>query len=112
MKIITKAGFHFGNCYVTNAVKCQDRNEEPVELEMIACNYYLKEEIKAIKPKVVVALGNIAGKAVYYALVKLRMIGDVEVRKFYHPSYILRFGTKEVEEAYQKQFYELFAEVK
>ncbi len=47
--------------YITNVAKCRPpNNRTPEEEEMIACSYILKQEIKLINPKLIVALGKTA----------------------------------------------------
>jgi len=47
--------------YITNVVKCRPpENRTPEDEEMLSCSYILKEEIKLIKPKLIVALGKTA----------------------------------------------------
>lgn len=93
--------------YITNVVKCRPPgNRTPEEQEMITCSYILKEEIKLIKPKLVIALGKTAA----VGLSGVKQISPTKVRGgfisanlkspvltpgtkifiTYHPSYLLR----------------------
>lgn len=52
--------------YITNVVKCRPpQNREPIEEEIENCSIYLESQISLLKPKIVVTLGNIAGKKVF-----------------------------------------------
>ncbi|MEM1526157.1 MAG: type-4 uracil-DNA glycosylase [Ignisphaera sp.] len=52
--------------YITNVVKCRPpQNREPIEEEIENCSIYLESQISLLKPKVVVTLGNIAGKKIF-----------------------------------------------
>lgn len=55
------------NCNVTNAVKCLPPQNKPVGDEINTCNKYLREDIDATAPEVIVALGKIAHDAVLKA---------------------------------------------
>jgi len=52
--------------YITNVVKCRPpQNREPRDDEIENCSVYLESQIAMLKPKIVVTLGNIAGKRVF-----------------------------------------------
>ena len=49
------------NCYIANVVKCRPPgNRDPREEEQAACLGYLLEQIRLLRPKVIVCLGRIA----------------------------------------------------
>ncbi|MEK7112980.1 MAG: DNA polymerase, partial [Patescibacteria group bacterium] len=83
---------------LTNTVRCfppQDR--EPRVEEVEKCRLYLMQEIEEVKPNIIVALGNIALKALTgktgittYSGRVVGKIGESKVFALYHPSYILR----------------------
>lgn len=55
------AGFARDAVYITNVVKCRPpNNRQPVTMERDACNPYLTQELKMIKPKIICILGNTA----------------------------------------------------
>lgn len=64
--IIKDIGFPKGTIRLTNAVRCWSGkgNPPPENEHIMACRHYLLEEIKKVKPKVVVILGGTALKAV------------------------------------------------
>jgi len=52
--------------YITNVVKCRPpQNREPRDEEIESCSIYLESQILLLKPKIIVTLGNIAGKKVF-----------------------------------------------
>ena len=58
-KILDSKGLDRSKVYVTNAVKCRPpANATPNKTQVKACNPYLMQEIEAVKPKVIVTLGN------------------------------------------------------
>lgn len=61
---IESFGYLMDNLYFTNAVKCKPPlPNKPSKNEIEACNVYLKEEIKSVSPKLIIALGNNALEA-------------------------------------------------
>ena len=61
---IEAAGWRREDVYITNVVKCRPpNNRTPNQDEVAACIGYLREEIRLVRPKVIVALGNTAGEA-------------------------------------------------
>jgi probable DNA metabolism protein len=102
----TKSSLSRDSVYVTNAVKHfkweprgkRRLHKTPAQQEINACAYWLEEELAAVKPKVIVALGGTALKAVLgnpkaTLTDKLGVPFQHEKRWIvvvYHPSYILR----------------------
>ncbi len=86
--------------YVCNIIKCRPpNNRRPTEDEINSCSDYLNEQLKLIKPKVIVALGNTAIENLVntaFGITKIR--GKIFKRQHqiviptYHPSYLLRSG--------------------
>ncbi|GAB1578772.1 UdgX family uracil-DNA binding protein [Bordetella petrii] len=92
--------------YVTNAVKHfkwqlrgkRRMHKTPAQREIEACHYWLEDELRAVKPRVVVALGATALHAVMEAksLALTPLLGrtlehdGLTVVAAYHPSYALR----------------------
>lgn len=57
--------------YITNVLKCRPpNNRDPLPIEIEACTPYLKRQIKIIKPKIIVTLGNHSTK---YILKQLKI---------------------------------------
>lgn len=95
-------GFHFGNSYLTNVVKCQKmNNEKPSGAEIDKCSHFLETEIKYVDPLVIVAVGSVAIKYFFPSAYGVsKYIGNAKLREgraitgVYHPAYILRKGGK------------------
>ncbi|MFH1897377.1 MAG: uracil-DNA glycosylase [Candidatus Desantisbacteria bacterium] len=62
-KMLAAINIEREDVYITNVVKCRpENNREPHHDEIEACNPYLISQIKAIKPKIILCLGNFATK--------------------------------------------------
>lgn len=92
--------------YVCNIVKCRPPgNRRPEDDEMAACLPYLHEQLAAVKPAVIVAMGNTAVSALLgtkLGITKLRgswklYRGHTKVMPTYHPSYLLRPSPQQAE---------------
>jgi uracil-DNA glycosylase len=58
-----KLGLQRSDVYIANCLKCRPPgNRDPLPAEIEACKPFLAKQLKLIKPKVVVALGNFAAK--------------------------------------------------
>lgn len=97
-KIIEAIGLRREDVYIANVIKCrppQNRNPEPDEVE--ACEGFLFQQIDAIKPKVVVALGKFGAQTLLRTLDPIsRLRGRVfdyrgaKLIPTFHPAYLLR----------------------
>jgi DNA polymerase len=97
-KMIEAMGFRRGEVYIANVVKCrppQNRDPEPDEIE--ACEPFLRAQIAAIRPKVIVALGRFAvqtllrdGSPISRQRGKWREYQGVRCLPTFHPAYLLR----------------------
>ena len=97
-KIIEAIGLRREDVYIANVIKCrppENRNPEPDEVE--TCEPFLFQQIDSIQPKVIVALGTFAAKA----LLKTQdPISRLRGRSFdyrgatliptFHPAFLLR----------------------
>ena len=92
--------------YVCNIIKCrppENRKPEPIEIE--TCIPYLHEQLAAVEPKVIVALGNTAVAALLNTKLGITKVrgqwklyrGKVPVMPTYHPSYLLRASPQQGE---------------
>jgi uracil-DNA glycosylase len=89
--------------YICNIVKCRPPgNRDPEKEEIVACNPFLVQQLKAIKPKVVVALGKPAASTLLGRNVPITKERgtwhDYEGFKLMltlHPAYLLRAYTVE-----------------
>jgi DNA polymerase len=97
-KIIEAIGLRRDDVYIANVIKCRppgNRNPEPDEVE--TCEPFLLRQIDAIRPKVIVALGTFASKALLKTndpISRLRgRIYDYRGAKLiptFHPAFLLR----------------------
>ncbi|ARP88425.1 UdgX family uracil-DNA binding protein [Bordetella genomosp. 9] len=92
--------------FVTNAVKHfkwfprgkRRMHKTPAQREVMACHYWLERELASVRPKVVVALGATALRALTQRadarltamLGQPIQVGDMTVVPTYHPSFVLR----------------------
>jgi len=97
-KIIQGMGFQREDVYIANVVKCRPPNNRNPELDEIAmCMPFLKQQIKIIKPKVIMCLGKFAAQTVLDTQISIsRLRGNfqevdgVQVMPAFHPAYLLR----------------------
>jgi len=58
-ELLSSIGLNRKDVFITNLVKCRPpNNRDPEEDEIIACSPYLDEQIRIIKPKIIVTLGK------------------------------------------------------
>jgi uracil-DNA glycosylase family 4 len=97
-KIIEAIGLTRDQVYIANVIKCrppQNRNPEQDEVE--TCEPFLFQQIDVIKPKVIVALGTFAARALLRTLDPIsRLRGRTYAYRgatlipTFHPAYLLR----------------------
>lgn len=62
-ELLEKNRFDRERIFITNCVKCRPpKNRDPSKQELEACRHWLEEQIKIIKPELVIILGRIALK--------------------------------------------------
>jgi uracil-DNA glycosylase family 4 len=102
-EILAESGLDLNDIRVTNAVRCETLQERaPTPKEVDACRVYLKEEIHATRPSVIIAMGDVALRA----LTKLSGITSKRGKEYplhpafeyqcsvwptFHPAHILRY---------------------
>ena len=65
-KLLEEAGIGRKNVYITNVLKCRPpSNRDPKPEEVEACSPYLRQQIKLIKPKMIVCLGRHSAKLIF-----------------------------------------------
>lgn len=105
-RALEEAGIDRRSVYVTNAVKhfkFERRgrirlHSKPAPNEISACSFWLQQELEDLKPKVIVALGATAARALLGRTVtigkarqqRFSASSGVDVRVTVHPSYLLR----------------------
>jgi len=97
-KMIAAINFERDQVYIANVIKCRppgNRNPEPDEVE--TCEPFLFQQIDAIRPRVIVALGSFAAKALLRSndsISRLRgRVYDFRGAKLvptFHPAFLLR----------------------
>ncbi len=105
---LAEAGIDRKDIYVTNLVKCRSlsvekkpnywEDREPNTKEIKACLPYLEEELKEIKPNVVVLLGNMVSKTIIGKTNITQIHGNpfwsekyqTTCIPLYHPSFLVR----------------------
>jgi len=123
-RALEEAGLDRQSVYVTNAVKhfkFEPRGKrrlhvKPSASEIQACNWWLKEELRLVSPKLVIALGATAARALLGRVVTiaqtrgsaLQLSDTTNLWVTIHPSFLLRIpeeGRKRAE--YQRFVKEL-----
>jgi uracil-DNA glycosylase len=97
-KIIVAMGFKREDVYIANVLKCRPpENRTPLPDEVTNCLPYLLSQIELIKPKLIVALGATAVRAlldVQLGITKMRghwyTFRDIPIMPTFHPAYLLR----------------------
>ncbi len=96
--LLSKLGLRREEVYIANILKSRpSNNRDPEPDEIAACLPFLEQQIKAIRPRVIVTLGRIAAHALLGTKEPLtRLRGhwqrylDIRVMPTFHPSYLLR----------------------
>jgi len=92
--------------YVCNIVKCRPPdNRTPTPAEIETCIPYLHEQLAAIDPKVIVAMGNTAVGSLLGTKLGITKVrgqwklyrGKFAVMPTYHPSYLIRPSAQQIE---------------
>jgi len=97
-KIIAAMGCKREDVYIANVLKCRPpQNRTPLPDEISNCLPYLLSQIELIQPKVIVALGATAVRAlldVQLGITKMRghwyTFRDIPIMPTFHPAYLLR----------------------
>ncbi len=97
-KMIEAMGYARDDVYICNVVKCRppgNRNPEPDEIA--ACEPFLQQQLAALQPKVIVALGKFAAQTLLREQTPItRLRGEwrehqgVPLMPTFHPAYLLR----------------------
>jgi uracil-DNA glycosylase family 4 len=104
IKFLNQLNFDISKIWITNATHCSVIDNDPklVEEAFNNCQYRLLEEIKAVNPKVLVPLGNIAKKMTHQLLHEQSL--EWKVYNIYHPNAL---SYNNLEEKYIEQLEEL-----
>ena len=95
-------GIPRSSVYIANIVKCRPPdNRNPEQEEMLACSEYIEAQLLLLRPKIVVAMGNISAQWLLKSkqgITKLR--GQwldwrgIKLFPMFHPSYLLRNASR------------------
>ncbi len=102
-EMIVAIGLERKDVYIANVVKCRPPdNRAPQPDEVATCSPFLFEQIAAIRPKVIVALGSPAAKLLLNTRVGITRLRGIwhsycglPVMPTFHPAYLLRAYTPE-----------------
>lgn len=97
-KMIEAMGLTRADIFIANIIKCRPPGNRPPEpTEIAQCMPFLKKQIEAVKPKVIVCLGKFASQTLLQTeipITKLRgefqNYGDIQIMPTYHPAFLLR----------------------
>jgi uracil-DNA glycosylase family 4 len=97
-KMIEAMGYTRDEVYIANIVKCRPPgNRRPEPAEIAACRPFVERQLRAVKPKVVVALGATATQALLRTTDSITSLRNqwtawegIPVMPTFHPSYLLR----------------------
>ncbi len=98
-KMIAAMGYTRDEVFIANICKCRPPDNRPPALdEMQACLPYLRAQIAAIRPKIIVALGATAVKGLLQSSAGISRLrgtwtsyAGVPLMPTYHPAYLLRY---------------------
>jgi DNA polymerase len=96
--MLQAVGFAKDSVYICNTLKCRPPgNRNPLPNELAACNGFLRGQLDAIQPKVLLAVGKFAAQTLLQSEEPIgRLRGQVHkyegrpVVVTYHPAYLLR----------------------
>ncbi|MGN1095914.1 MAG: uracil-DNA glycosylase family protein, partial [Eubacteriales bacterium] len=104
-KYLDAVGISRDEVYIANIIKCRPpHNRDPLPEEEDACLDYLRAQVKAISPKIIVCLGRISAMRLIkpdFRITKEHGVfvkkGQYEICAVYHPSALLRDPAKKDE---------------
>ncbi|MEM3566456.1 MAG: uracil-DNA glycosylase [Candidatus Bathyarchaeia archaeon] len=87
--LLAEAGLLRGQVFIGNVLKCRPPgNREPAPSEIEACTPFLERQIGAIKPKLIITLGNYS-TAYIFAKAGITFRGITEARGKFYPANVL-----------------------
>ena len=97
-EMIRAIGLSRDSVYIANILKCRPPNNRDPSLEEInSCYQFLQQQIAWVKPKIILAVGQVAAQALLKTnepLSKIRgvchQLNDIPLVVVYHPAYLLR----------------------
>lgn len=102
-RMLTTVGLDPATVYICNVVKCRPpKNRVPQVAEIAACSGYLFRQIQLVKPRVILTLGQTAGRAIlggekWPGMIEIRgkwqKALDANVMPTFHPAYLFRVSS-------------------
>jgi DNA polymerase len=97
-KILASIGFKREEVYICNILKCRPpNNRDPLPSETEQCEPYLHHQLRLLQPKIILALGRIAGQTLLRTNATLGSLRssvhsyqDIPMMVTYHPAALLR----------------------
>jgi len=97
-RMIEAMGYRREEVFIANVVKCRPpQNRKPLPEEMEMCRPYLRQQIRLIRPKIIVGLGGTAMEGLLGRPVGITRIRGVwqdyegiKLMPTFHPAYLLR----------------------
>lgn len=97
-KVLAGAGIKREDVYITSVVKCRPPNNRmPHKGEINACSPYLEEQIRLIRPRVIVCLGSLAARTLLGPEVKISAVRgqwfereNMKILPTFHPAAVFR----------------------
>lgn len=101
-KFLASVGINRDDVYIANILKCRPpNNRDPFSEEQDMCIPYLREQVKLIRPKIIVCLGRISAMRLIdpeFRITKMHgqffKKGEFYICAVYHPSALLRDPSK------------------
>jgi DNA polymerase len=97
-KMIAAMGLSRGDVYICNVIKCRppgNRNPEPDEVA--ACEPFLRQQLDAIRPRLIVALGKFAAQTLLRSNAPISALRGrwaryqgIQLMPTFHPAFLLR----------------------
>ena len=107
--LLNQAGIDYEkDVYFCNVIKCRPpRNRKPTKQEINIHKPWLMQQIKLIDPKFIILTGSTAMRTILGVNNRITILRGKWIRKdgrsimtIFHPSYLLRFPSKESEKPY------------
>jgi len=94
-EMLKTAGIDRENVFITNIMKCSTpKDREPENEEIAACFNWFNEEIAAIKPKMIICLGQKVSSFFALKPMESQKQGNTIIIASYHPAYSVYSGNK------------------
>ena len=101
-KFLAAVGIERGDVYIANILKCRpEGNRDPSPEEQDNCIGYLREQVKLVRPKLIVCLGRISAMRLIKPDFKITKEhgtffkkGSFTITAVYHPAALLRDPSK------------------